>query len=453
MQEFLLNKKFFPGLIFIFLLLYEGLAFCQSINESEKGSFTIDGYLSGKYTFKATGEETDQDIYGELRLDMTSPARKYEFHILGALKQDIDGNRERTLYYPLEDIGDAYRASILGYLYEGNVVINEPFTNGNFIKIGRQAGGGDEAIYFDGINIDANILSNLKIAVYGGSAIHFYEIDSHWDSDWLGGISLNYSIHRNTNLNLEYLYIEDKRNIFSSNDREDHLVSFKIWQQFDPFFKAMTRLRYVNGESRDLTIRAIKTFPELQMELSGNYLRQLHTQKELSNELSTYYDVMGESKPYETYDIKARKLFTDQFALDLSYSERRLIEDGDEGPFNREYRRMSLTTEVKDIPVHDLTFTISGEIWEANNRKFKSAGFDAGYTFGSARKSRINIGNYYSLYKYDYYIELGEREEVMTYYIKLKMPFTRQLTIDTSFEYEDSLENYKIFKIGMRYDF
>ncbi len=59
----------------------------------------------------------------------------------------------------------------------------------------------------------------------------------------------------------------------------------------------------------------------------------------------------------------------------------------------------------------------------------------------------------YSLYKYDYYTELGFRQKVQTYYMNGKVPLGKGVSINSSYEYEDSIEKYQTFKLGMRYDF
>ncbi len=441
-----------PFLIFLIILVS-----ISSVADAEIPSRvedkTIDGYILTRYTFRDTGKDSDQDIYGELRADILFPEKdRYEIHLLSALRYDIDGNREPRYYYPLEDIGDAYKSNPLGYIYEAHLDINNPFWKITQLRIGRQSGTGDEQIFFDGLSSDIKIADNLGLTAYGGVAAHFFEIDAAWGPDWLAGLGMNYSPFKSTNLNLDYLYTEDRRNIFSSNDQQDRLFSFKIWQQVNPFLKTMARLRYINSDPRDLTVRLVKTFPEIQTELVGNYFRQLSTQKELSNEFSSYYDVMGESHPYETYDLKFRKFFGKIIAIDLGYFERRLIEDRDEGPFNREFKRLYSSIEIDELLMDNLTFAVTGEKWKSDEREFKSIGLDIGYDFNEG-KTRLNIGTYYSLYKYDYYLELGERERVRTYYAKLRSHLSKSFSIDTGFEYEDSIEEYKIFKMGIRYDF
>lgn len=253
--------------IFILLILLLLAIFSRADAEipSQLEDTKIDGYILTRYTFRDTEGESDQDIYGELRADITfSEKERYEIHLLSALRYDMDGNREPRYYYPLEDIGDAYRSNPQGYIYEAHLDINNPFWKITQIRIGRQSGTGDEQIFFDGLSSNIKIMNNLGLTAYGGVAAHFFEIDAGWGPDWLAGLDVNYSPFKNTNLNLDYLYTEDRRNIFSSNDQQDHLFSFKMWQQFNPFLKAMARLRYINSDPRDITVRLVKTFPDIQ---------------------------------------------------------------------------------------------------------------------------------------------------------------------------------------------
>lgn len=65
----------------------------------------------------------------------------------------------------------------------------------------------------------------------------------------------------------------------------------------------------------------------------------------------------------------------------------------------------------------------------------------------------MSAGSYYSLYKYDYYISLGERTRVRTYYVKADYPFAQRYAASGSYEFERGLEDYQTIKLGIRYDF
>jgi hypothetical protein len=418
----------------------------------------VTGYLSGRYVSRTAstpdGRVTDQDVFGELRLDVTMPKEnRYEFHFFGTARADLDNNRDQKTFYPFEDIGDTYRSAYHGYLYEAHFDINDPFPYFTQIRMGRQAGTRDEQVFFDGIAADLKAAATLNLTLYGGAAVHLYEIDNHWGDDTLAGAGLDYSPGSSTRVSLDYLSVKDEQSYPTTADLQDQMISLKLWQSFASIMKASVKYRYLNSEPRDLSVRAVSAFPEADTELNINYFRQFRTQNELSNELSLYYSVLGKSSPYQSIDVKLRKLFGIHYAVDVGYFKRALLEEDRESSFDKDYSRAFLLFEVIDLPKDGLSFTLTGERWETTGRDYSSAGLDIGYAFKNKRNARVNVGTYYSLYKYDYYIEQGVREKVRTYYASGRYPLGKSLSINGSYEYEDSIENYQTLKLGMRYDF
>jgi hypothetical protein len=419
----------------------------------------IQGYLSGKYVFRkaSTSDQTfqDQDLFGELRLDLTKPqSNRYEVHFFGTARYDLDSNLNQKGYYPFEDIGNTYSSPVHGYLYEAHLDLNQPVSRITQLRIGRQDGNREEPVFFDGIAADIKVAQKVNMTLYGGAAIHYYEIDSNWGDDWLGGVGLDYFPLSGTALIMDYLYVDDKRTFDDTKNQHDSLSSIKLVQRFSPNLKATVKYRYLNEEDRDLKLRVVATVPQWDVELQAAYFRQFRTQYELSNELSTYFDVMGPYYPYESYDIKLRKMFGVHFAIDLGYFERSLLDTQQENAFNHAYRRTYAVIDLIDVLHDGLSFSLIGEQWKAGSQQYESAGFDAGYAFKKGRRSpKVNAGTYYSLYKYDYYILLGERTKVRTYYAKFELPFAQHYSVNGSYEFESGIEDYQTAKLGIRYEF
>jgi len=428
--------------------------------QSSDNLFNISGYLAGRYEYRtaAYSDTTwrDQDAYGELRLDATMPKEnRYEFHFFGTARNDFSGLNNQTFFNPLKDIGDTYQASYHAYLYEAHLDINNPFPYFTQIRMGRQTGTRDEQVFFDGIAADIKPSSPLNVTLYGGVAVHLYEIGYHWGDDTLAGAGLDYALGTSTRFSLDYLFVEDEQSPPTSStpvDLHDRMISLKLWQSFGTFLKASVKYRYLNDDPRDLSVKAISSFPEADTEMYVNYFRQFSTQNELSNELSLYYAVLGQSAPYQSIDVKLRKLFGLHYAVDVGYFKRGLLEENEESAFDKDYSRAFLVFELIDLP-KDFAFTLTGERWETTGTHYYSAGLDIGYTFKNKKSASINAGTYYSLYKYDYYVEEGLRENVRTYYINGRYPLSKRISINGGYEYESGIENYQTLKLGMRYDF
>lgn len=422
-------------------------------------SVDIRGYLSTKYVLRSTmfsgRSHGDQDFYEYARFDVSAPeSGRYEIHFFGTARQDIDGGQDHHDFFPFEDIGDARNRSHTDYIYDAHVAVNDPAAYVSQLRFGRQAGTRDEPLYFDGIAADIVFTDSVTATVYGGSAAHFDELDDDQGEDALAGAGMDISPTYNSVIGLDYLYVEDKRDFFGFQDQEDHLFSMKLWQRFARFLRAAARFRYLNDEARDIRVSAAATFPEAGFEMSAAYFRQLSPQKELSNELSGYFDIVGETSEYHSLDVRLRKFFGENYAVDLGYYGRRLAGDAKESAFNRDYYRVFAAFDVADRFMEGLTMSVTGEYWDRDDGSYRSAGLDASYAFNRRyRRAELRAGTYYSLYKYDYYAQLGERDNVQTYYARAVMPVGRHFSADGKYEYEDGSDNYHTLSFGVRYDF
>jgi hypothetical protein len=440
---------------FALFLLIPGVLFAQSSEDATSDDpATFNGYLSTRYVYRSSGDVTDQDLFGELRMDMTSPKEhQYEFHFFGTARADVDGNSDRHDFNPLEDIGDTYRSSYHGYLYEAHFDVNNFLPRVPQVRLGRQAGVRDEQVFFDGLAAEVRVADSIQLSLYGGAAVHFFEVGSHWGDDSLAGAAIDYTPWLDTKLSLDYLTVEDTQSYPASVELTDRMVSLKLWQRLGSIANASVKYRTLNGERRDVSVRALSAFPEADFQINLNYFRQFRTQEELSNELSLYYAVLGASAPYESYDLKLRKLFGAHFAVDAGYFKRSLLESGQESAFDRDYTRTFFFLEFIDLPADRVSFTIICEQWETEGREFQSAGLDAGYVFKKGRNAKINLGTYYSLYKYDYYVEKGLSENVRTYYVNGTYPVTKSFSLNGRYEFETGMEKYQTLRLGLRYDF
>ena len=428
--------------------------------QAEEASIAVTGYFNARYTFRtaetASGDiARDQDAYGELRIDATTPKTgRYEFHFMGNVRNDLDGNRDLHTYSPFEDIGDTGPDHTVGYLYEAHLDINNPFSRVTQIRMGRQASTRDEPVYFDGIAMDVRPATAMNLTLYGGAGVNFYEIDRSEGDDTVAGAGIDLYPTTSTGISLDYLSVKDERAYLELTNVQDDLASLKIWQRFTPSVKAIAKFRYQNGEARDLNLRLLGSFPGSGTEFGAGYLRQFNIQDVQSNPLSPFVDVLGQSTPYQSYEIKVRQFFGARYAVDLAYFKKDLIGNDPPGAFNREYSRATAGFEIADLLLRNLSLTLTGDAWRSDSQSFTSGGADIGYSFGKkGNAARINAGTYYSLYKYDYYLQLGERERVRTYYLNVRAPLAKQLSLNVQYEYEQTIEKFQTIRTGIRYDF
>lgn len=442
---------------FMFLSLLPSHAAAQ--NGSSGSPLDIYGHLTSKYVARSASYSgsnfSDQDIYETLRFDILLPgAGGFAVYFLGAARQDLDGGGNVHDYSPLEDIGDARDSGYTGYVYDAHVALNRPLGFISQLRVGRQTGSRDEPVFFDGLAADFIITPDLSATLYGGSAVNFEELGHEIGQDSLGGIGIDFTAPFKSGISVDYLNVYDQRGNLGYTSQNNDLVTIKLWHRFANYMRAMVRYKYLNDEDRDLKVSAFGTFVDQGVEVAASYYRQFSRQEELSNELSIFHDIVGTTHQYESYDIKLLKSINKNYALDIGFYDRSLIDDRDAGRFNRDYSRLFASLDIIETIMPGLTFSVIAEIWDTGDNSYESAGLDATYAFKrQGKRAVIQAGTYYSLYKQSIYAELGERQSVQSYYAKLVLPLTGAYTASGKYEYEDGMENFHTLSFGVRYDF
>lgn len=422
--------------------------------KADEGRFRVDGYFSTSYilrTTRSSGDSfTDNDFFERIRIDVTMPGdNRYEFHFFGTVNVDADGNQDWQAFYPLEDVDDTTGSRAAVYVYDAHVGFNQLTQYMKQLRVGRQTSVRDTAVFFDGVAGDFELPRGVNLSVYGGRAVHLYEENP--GSDALVGAGVDYSPVPRTKFSVDYLYTDDERDLFP--DEQNDLISFKVRQRIGSFSRAVLKYRIIDGEERDVRLRATSSIPDIDLLLSVGYFRQLQDQRELTNEFSLFHDVMGVSHPYQNLDLNIRKLIGGHHAVSVGFAARQLLDSSDESSFNREYNRAFVTYEVYDLVRDDMTVAVTGERWRGGS-DIDSLGLDVEYDLNSWRDgAKVSAGTYYSLYKYDYYFDPGEKLDIRTYYIKGRVPLRDNLTGNLTYEYEDADDNYHVVKAELKYAF
>jgi hypothetical protein len=424
-------------------------------------TFSVDGFSTWRYVYRraeAGGElagnsAQDRDTFLALRLDVTMPReQRYEAHLHAAARRDLDGGSDAAEYAPFEDSGDSWASSWSAQVYEAHFDVNYLYRSLAQLRLGRQAGQRDEPIFFDGIAADLDLSKRFRATAYGGYAVHFFELQQETTDDPLAGAGVDYLPHPATEVSLDYLATRDLR--APDARRDDRLTSLRVRQHFSPHWRGLLKARALNGETRDARLRVLGQVPAAELTLSASYYRQLATLNELTTEEDPYSDVIGQSLPYHTLDCNLRWQPAASYALDLGYYGRRLLDDADQGPFNREFSRSYLAVDADALLVAGLSITASGERWQSLDTDTRTAGIDLAYRAGSGRRvARYSAGSAYQLFVYDHYLQLGERTGVRTHYLRARLPVGASFLISGDYERETGLDTYDTLKIGARYDF
>ena len=446
----------------LFFMAAAPAALAQGANEGEElPVFAVDGFISASQVNRQATTQwpepntqmEDKDLLGQTRLDITMPrSNRYEFHLFGSMRKDTDGDQDITGYYPMEGPADTQTSDTRYYLFDAHVAFNKPLAIITQARLGRHANNRDTQVILDGIAVDLSFSKQLDLTLYGGNSVHYFEADQAKQSDPVSGAGLDFKPARYMKLSLDYLSLQDRRD--PDEDIADQLTAIKWWQRFSLNWLGVARMTQINGEQRNLKLRALGSMLDHMMVLRATYFRQYRTENELSNELSSFEQLLGASQPYQTTDLLLRWLFATHFALDLGTYKRSMLEEVTASPFNREYQRDFAVFQVLNLPMEGLSVSLTTETWKSELREFSTNGYDVGYRFRlMGQAGRVNAGSSFHIYQYDYYAELGERTEVRTNYLSAKVPVGFGTSINARYEAETGDETYKTARLGVRYDF
>ncbi len=430
-----------------------------SPSENGKKFWNLEGSVSNRYVFRSAQTQdtyfTDNDLFQTLSLDMTTHwENNIGIHLLTTAREDLDGGRNRTNFYPLEDIGDTGPENSIGKVYQANVDFNYLYPFLPKLIFGRQSGTRSEPLFFDGVSANIYFSRYIRATLYGGAAVQFYETDWKWGNDTVDGIGIDVLPYKNAKISLDYLFLKNQSKLFLTSTRNNHLVDFVYRQHLMPWIKIMTRVRFINLQPDSLRVRLSNRFPGMDIETNLSYFLQFRTENEQGNNLSQFYAILGPVYPFYSLKTSIHALITSHLAVESGLFIRSLLSSQNENTFNHRYNRLYLVFEGMDLFIPGVSATLSVDRWISPSDNYNSIGFEVSYRFKAGLfKPDISAGTYFSLFKYDYYLERGERKAAQTYYLKSRVLLGKHFSFTLRYEYEAALENYHTLKTGLSYAF
>src|SRR4029078_776739 len=121
--------------------------------------------------------------------------------------------------------------------------------------------------------------------------------------------------------------------------------------------------------------------------------------------------------------------------VDAGFDLRRVSESEDVGEFNRNWQRCYATATFSDVAAKGLAFSLTADRWDDSSRDINTFGADVSYAV--EKQWRASVGTYFSMYKYDF-LELDERDDVRTYYLRTTYDLTARTELEFLYEFEDA---------------
>ena len=407
------------------------------------------GSLSVRYRARSDGDDQDHDVRGVLALDLADPrVRGMSGHLLARVDVDLEGLDEGEIF---EDLADTYDQSVVSkvYLAYADVALDAEAGESPTLRVGRQ---NDpllpEVLYLDGVSYFSRPMGEKDVAfgVYGGIPVHFYESSSEGDRAW--GTFVEGHPWAGGRARFDWMHLEDEEVL---GEGEDDLLSLGVWQELAKSWRLEGEYTHLEGDPRDLSLRAFYTDPDATTIVRAGYHELLEPQAALVTELDPFFEQLLEYEPFRQTNLVVSQAFGDHAIVDAGVDLRRVSDSDDVGEFNRDWERYYATASFVDVSAKGVGMSFTVDRWDDDDRDVSSLGADLSYD--SEDRWDGAIGTYYSLYKYQF-LELDEREDVRTYYLRASRELSKRLDLELLYEFEDDdFDTYHTLRLGALWQF
>ena len=412
------------------------------------GDGWLHGSLSMRYRARSTGDDSDHDLGGVLALDVANPSVPWiTGHLQARVDADLDGDDG-----VFQELSDTYDGSVVGKLYLAYADIEldaRPEDSPGMLRVGRQSDPRlPEVLRLDGLTYLTRPMgkNEIELGAYAGIPVHLYESSSDGDRSY--GTFAEGRPWRGGRARFDWMHLEDDEVL---GDHRDDLLSLGLWQRLAQHWRVEGEYSHLEGDPRDLRLRAFYERPDSATIVRLGYFELLETQTAHATELDPFSEQLFDYFPYRQSTLNVSQAFGERTVVDAGFDLRRVSDSGDVGEFNRDWERYYVTTTLNDLYAEDIALSLTADRWDDDDRDTSSFGADLSY----AADARWNgaIGTYYSLYKYEF-LELDEREDVRTYYARASYELSARLDLELLYEFEDDdLDTYNTLRLGAQWQF
>ena len=403
------------------------------------------GSTRALFRYRATGDESDTDLYQFVTLSYGDPDKDLvTAALIAQLGEDLDGNKNVRGYYPFGSIDDKYSSWAVSFLYTAYLDVRTASKDLS-VRMGRQVlESYPEAVAMDGASFKYLPTPDLTLMVLGGLPVNLFESSPSGDAMYGAAAEWVPDPAHGGRYRIEYLHIRDD-NIYGLH--KDDLIAVSLDEGLGDFH-VHARYRVIEGESRDLVARLTGSVPDagFLFRLQGTYV--FHKVPSLSYPLDPYSSFMMDLQPYCDLIVSMSKSFG-AVILDASFTSRKLVRNGRETTYNHEFDRVEIAPQIR--PVDELSLRFLADFWNSSDTDFWTVGGDLAWTVHP--DIVLSAGSAYSLYSIDLFTG-EERERVRTWSFGAKWKVSKASSIEARFLFEETtIGNFRTLEVGFRHVF
>ena len=409
----------------------------------------VQGTWTTSYRGRFGNGRDDHDLTEVVTVTVGDAAtQEVTFHAMGHVSADLDGEPDDGQDFAFFSLSDTYDSRLTARLYHAYAEVHGS-PGVEVFRIGRQLiYDTPETVVFDGARLETAPRGPRRVAwgAYGGIPSHTFE--SSASGDFVLGAFVRAQATRHLGLRADWLHLEDARAGLSTSD---DLVQLSAQLRPDERWSLEASHSRLMRQARDLRLAGRYFEPQADLALEARYYELLTTQRELSVPLDPFFTTLFEHVPYRELDLNLSKGLGDAWFLQGGLDLRRLSDEAQEGPNNREFERGYATAVAEELLPADWTVALTGELWRGDDERFATWGVDLSRELEDGW--RVDLGSYYSLFKYQFYLD-EEREDVRTWYGGLRYRSPGALGLRLRYEFEDNdLDGFHTVRLGMTWHF
>lgn len=410
----------------------------------------LHGSWSTRYVGRFTADDQDHDLRGWLALDLADPRTSpVSGHLAARADLDLDGLDEGPAF---DGLDESYDQALVAHLHEAyaDLALGEtPAEAVGTLRVGRQSDPElPEFLRLDGVAYRSAPRGPHALAggVYGGLPARLY--DTHEPGEAAYGTFLEAEPWRGARGRLDWLHLEDEVVL---GPQADDLVGLALWQALRGRGWLEGRVTSLEGDGRDLDLRLQLAPPQETTQLRVRYHELLTTQSVHALEFDPFSEELVEFAPYRELGLDLAREFGTHAVVELGLAARELRDAADEGDFNRDWQRGSLTATLRGSREAPLALTLGAERWRADGQD--SDALEAGLAYDDGGPWRLALGSAYALYEYRW-LELEEREDLRSLYFDLARELGRHCSLELGYELaDDDLATWHELTGGIRWRF
>jgi hypothetical protein len=391
----------------------------------------VSGLLQLRYKGLYLTDDQGEDHKLFQTADITVTENKwnhFRFTFSGDLYQDLDGKTPLKTIDRTRTIRDTWDDDVGGFLYVAQAELHD-LDALEYVRMGRQYVNHElYTTHLDGVNgllRFGSLGRRVKPFFYIGIPVRLYDDKSSYlDASEFGG-GVDFFLNRSTRITYEHRYTDEDisedpdilgsyRNPGKSTYQQSAFaVRHNLFGQgygYGSLYLLNNKPRWVNTVFSTLIDR-------VDLEIDGSYLFQFEDIEDMPTNGPLYTGLVGPTKPYHYFTLDLQKAIGDEDVWISAGTQWRVLGSGDEeSAFNHSYHRQYLGAIFEDLTKLDLRFSIQAEYWAVfdGNNDDSIFTFVGGVAYDIPDAYRLSLGTSYSLFKYDYFLDVDEKQDVYT---------------------------------------